>query len=416
MQAQLDTSSPPSDAASGRAGGSTRAPAPLHQGKRPKGRLGTTTKSTSAPAVDVDPETGEIRYRRDPYAKWAEQAAARTALPGHRIHVCMRHVREDRGAVDVMQSRKTGGSYFAGVMACGSVWVCPVCARKIQAVRAAEVRAGIEEAKSRGWQVVMVTQTVRHSRQDQLSSLLRRFTEALGKFKGQRAYSRVSERFGIEGSIRGLEVTWGEQNGWHPHSHTLLFLSGDSTGLEDALTPLWENAVRRAGLPEGNRHALMVGDASEVEEYLTKMADTGYYWGPEEELVKAHSKRGRQGRFTPFDFLRDYIDTDSKRSLALFREFAQVFHGRRQLYWSKGLKQELLGTDGLTDEQIAESVGEQDDLLAGIDIPTWRYIRRRNLQRTVLEVADQHGRDGLNRLLEVYERKVRSEERLLPLV
>lgn len=370
--------------------------------------LGTTTKSASASEL-VDVETGEIVVEHDVYAKWAEQAAARSALPGHRLQVCMRHIRQDRGEVDVLQSKKSKRAYFAGVMACGSVWVCPVCARKIQAVRAAEVRAAIDAAKARGWRVAMLTQTVRHSRQDSLKTLLSKFTEALRRFKGPRAYRRLSEAHGIRGSIRALEVTWGEVNGWHPHSHTLIFYEhGKLADLEAGMRDLWADAVERVGLPQGNEHALVVGDASDVEEYLTKMASQSYRWGPEDELVKAHSKKARGSRFTPFDFLRSHLEAPSKRMLALFAEFANSFHGRRQLVWSRGLKQELLGNDGPSDQEIAESIGENDELLAHIPLEIWVHIRRHNLQRVVLEVADHHGKDGLLQLLELYGRKVRN--------
>lgn len=377
---------------------------------RPPGPpLGTTTKSASASTSRVDLETGEIIVQGDPYAKWAEQSTARVALPGHRIQVCMRHVRTDRYEVEVHQSEKSRRSYFSGVMACGSVWVCPVCARKIQAVRAAEVRAAIEEATGRGWQVAMVTQTVRHSRQDILETLLGQFSDALRRFKGRRAYTRLSKAHGIKGSIRALEVTWGQANGWHPHSHTILFLEGgDLVRLEEELRQVWAAAVDAVGLPRGNDHGLVVGDAADVETYLTKQATEGYRWGAEDELVKAHSKRGRGGRFTPFDFLRAYLDEpDSGQMLALFAEFAYTFHGRRQLVWSNGLKRELLGADGLSDQEIADSLGENDSLLGNISLEVWRYIRRRNFQAEVLKVADLHGADGLRRLLEVYEGKVR---------
>ena len=39
------------------------------------------------------------------------------------------------------------------------------------------------------------------------------------------------------------------------------------------------------------------------------------------------------------DFLRAYLaDGQDKQAAALFQEFAQVFKGKRQLHWSKGLK------------------------------------------------------------------------------
>jgi len=321
----------------------------------------------------------------------------------------MRHVRADRREVDVRRSQKSGRPYYAGLMACGSVWTCPVCAPKIQAVRAAEVRAAID-----AWQgtVVLLTQTVPHRRDkdghtEPLRPLLGRFTDASQRFKRGAPYKRASKRLGIAGSIRALEVTDG-RNGWHPHAHTILFLNGRSVSLKSIhgeLFKLWESAAARAGF-EGHLSpdAFSVQDASKVRNYVTKMG-TEYRWGPEHELVKAHSKTASRG-LSPFDFLRFYDpDIDAKRSgryLARFAEYADAFHGRRQLVWSDGLKKLLLGTEGLTDEQIAESIGEADAVLARIPLADWTIIRKHNLQGHVLEVVNRYGASGLEHLLEVY--------------
>lgn len=314
----------------------------------------------------------------------------------------MRHVREDRNEVDVRRSGKSERPYFAGLMSCGSVWVCPVCAPKIQAVRAAEVRAALD-----AWQgtTVLLTQTVPHTRQDELQPLLGRFTDALQRFKRGSPYKRASKRLGIAGSIRALEVTDG-RNGWHPHAHTILLLNGHSTSrksLHEGLFPLWASAAARAGFDKDlSPDAFNVQDASKVRTYVTKMG-TEYRWGAEHELVQAHSKTGRALSNTPFDLLRLYEPTpDHGRFLARFAEYALTFHGRRQLVWSDGLKKQLLGTEGLTDEQIADSIGEADAVLARICLNDWAVIRKHNLQGHVLEVVNEFGASGLEHLLSVY--------------
>jgi hypothetical protein len=54
-----------------------------------------------------------------------------------------------------------------------------------------------------------------------------------------------------------------------------------------------------------------------------------------------------------------------------------------------------VGSEGLTDEQIAESVGEQDAVLASITLEDWKLIRQRNLQGRILQAADLAGRLGV---------------------
>jgi hypothetical protein len=306
--------------------------------------------------------------------------------------------------VQVRESEKSGKAYYANLMTCGSVWTCPVCAPKIQAVRAAEVRQAIGQWIAQGGSVVLLTQTVPHTRRDDLQTLLESFTSALSKFKAGSPYKRLADRYGIEGSIRGLEVTYGV-NGWHPHAHTILFISRavDLRQLHADLFRRWESAACRAGF-EGSLSpsAFDVQDASKVKTYVTKMGSE-YQWNAEHELVKAHSKSGSSGTMTPFDMLRSYVvDPDDGRLLALFAEYADNFHGRRQLVWSDGLKRRLLGTDGSTDEEVAASVGEADPVLARITLEDWHIINRYKLQGEVLQIASVHGVEGLRHLLNIY--------------
>ncbi len=360
--------------------------------------LDNTTKSASL----FDPETGEITLQHDPTLKWQLQSIVRLALPGHRIQTCMRHLRPDRREVQVRESQKSGKAYFAGLMSCGSVWTCPVCAPKIQAVRAQEVKAAIDV-----WEgsVFLLTQTVPHTRQDALEPLLDAFTLALRKFKGCKGYTNAQKRHFISGSIRALEITDG-RNGWHPHAHTIIFCESRHTDLDQLradLFPLWESAARRAGFTKKlSPQAFDIQDARAVCQYVTKLG-TEYEWGAHHELTKAHSKRGHGSSMTPFDMLRSYLDSpDDGRLLARFAEFAYCFHGKRQLVWSDGLKKRLLGTDGLTDCQIAESLGEADPVLARITLEEWRIIRRNDLQAHVLSVVQTFGRTGLTSLLAAY--------------
>jgi hypothetical protein len=317
----------------------------------------------------------------------------------------MRNLRADRKLVQVKRSDQSGKTYYAGLMACGSVWCCPVCAPKIQAVRALEVRAAIDQWTAQGGAVVLLTQTVPHSQRDQLETLLKQFADASQRFKRGSPYKRACKRLGLAGSIRAMEATDGA-NGWHPHAHTILFLNGLSVShksIHGELFKLWELAAARAGF-EGqlSPDAFDVQDASKVKNYVTKMG-TEYQWNAEHELVKAHSKSGSSHSMTPFDMLRRYLEVpDDGRLLARFAEYASNFHGKRQLVWSDGLKKRLLGTEGLTDQQVADSIGEIDPVLAEISYPDWKLIRRRNLQGRVLQVVADFGRDGLDHFLAEY--------------
>lgn len=372
-------------------------------------RLGARTppgaaldKSTSIASArgQLDESTGELKSVVDATLKWQLQAVARLALGvKHRLRICYRHTRPDWSEVQV-RGAEDWRAYYAGLMTCGSVWVCPVCATKIQSVRASEVRRGID-----AWAgvVLLLTLTVPHTRQDDLGALLGCFNDAYRRFTAGRAYKSLKGLYRLSGSVRALEVTYSDINGWHPHAHVLLFLEQpcDLEGLAGGLFERWQSATRRAGFGELSRSAFSLQDGSAVRTYVTKMGQE-YLWGAEHELVKSHTKRGRgAARFTPFDFLRAYLlEPDEGRLLYLFGEFAAVFHGRNQLVWSRGFKRSLIGSDGLTDEQVADSIGELDPVLASISLGDWWLVRRGNLQAQVLQVVQDFGREGLKHLLE----------------
>ncbi len=66
----------------------------------------------------------------DPTVKWQLQVIARSLLNGdYCIRICHRHCRPDWQEVQVREGQRF--PYYAGLMACGLLWVCPVCAAKV---------------------------------------------------------------------------------------------------------------------------------------------------------------------------------------------------------------------------------------------------------------------------------------------
>ena len=387
-------------------GGSTRAAARV--GPRVGGSsLDTSTNNCATPShtaflgAPVDKSTGEILPRWDPLRKWELQSAGKRLLPGHRLGVCMAGIRPDWQQVEVRQSSESGRCYYSGLMACGSVWACPVCAAKIQKVRSAELRQAIAAAAALGLSVAMLTLTIPHTRHDQLSELLEGFTGALGALlRGRKWTKELRPAYGIAGYVRALEVTWGEASGWHPHAHVLLFLEAgaDLAQLADALFPSWETAVKNRGLGQVSRAAFTLQDGTYANRYVTKLG-TELEWGPAEELTRGHTKSASGPRYSPFDLLGEYAYNADTRAGALFREYVEVFHGRRQLQWSQGLKRQLLDTEGLTDAEIADSLGQADAVLATLTPDDWLLVRRAGKRGTLLLVAELHGAQGVRLLL-----------------
>lgn len=341
----------------------------------------------------------------DSLLKWELQNVARRFLPrGHRLAKCHRIRRADSN-IEVRMSEERGKAFYAGVQTCGLVWLCPVCAPKIQAYRAAELALAIEQASRLGLIVELVTFTAPHSRSDRLADLEEKAGKAFRSMTDGRPYRRLAAELGIVGSVSSGEVTWGELNGWHPHRHMLRFRKpGPAGGSRHKLADhdreifeLWRGAVERHGLGKADVRGFSVEDGSKAHEYVQKMATEAvrFRWGTEDEMARSHTKRGRFGNLTPFDFLRMGAAGVEGPWQRLWREYAEAYKGKTQLRWSKGLRSRLGVTETATDEQLAESLGETWSWARHLTDDDWRVVRASNARGKLLQAAELAGREGV---------------------
>lgn len=355
-----------------------------------------------------DPETGEVLARFDRLAKWEMQARARALLPSQkRLGKCHRVRYSTEVGVEVRRAKESGKAFYGGLIACGLVWLCPVCAPKVQSVRAAEVAEAIEYWEKCGGIVELVTYTVPHHRSQRLEELDTAVRNAYRSMTGSRAYRELAQDLEVIGTIVAPEVTWGAETGWHPHLHVLRFRRSDRAGgrqdartdaaPDSALFELWRAAVVRAGLEAPSIRAFKVQNGTRAAEYVAKMGTDTYTWGTHDELVRSHTKKGREGRFTPFDFIRNSLADLEGPWGSLWRDYAAVYRGRRQLRWSPGLKDFLGATESRQDEEIAASLGEAYWLLAELSDDDWKLVRGSGprARGELLEVAELHGQEGI---------------------
>lgn len=322
----------------------------------------------------------------------------------HRTCWCCRTV---NGESVVVKRRTDGmGARLAGVGTCGSVWSCPVCAAKITEARRAELMAGMARAKSLGLSAFLVTLTTPHGRNQALVDLLPAFQDALTHWKNSVTYKAVKKIAQRAGSIRSLEVTWGEANGWHPHTHDLTYAKGDLIELLDrrikaddpdsTLRVQWFKSLRKFGLcTDGQRadvleHGIDVRDGSYAAEYVAKYGReaTSEGWGLSGELTKSHAKLGKRGdRFTPFQLLQ-WAKTGDKQAAALFIEFSSAFIGKRMLSYSPKLKI-TLGTGDISDEALAamETPMPDEESAGTLSVDDYHEVVKRGAVPDLLDYA-----------------------------
>lgn len=359
------------------------------------GSLGTTYEITSG--FPSGEEQGKAILRR--LERYRLQFVARALLAGHRIQVCLRFMTAERDLVEVWKSREHRRAHYKGLMICGSVWVCPVCAAKVSEGRRTEMLEAVQTWRDRGGRVLLLTQTVPHHAGQGLKEVLEGFQRARSYERRHWRWRKVKEALGIAGSVRALEVTWGG-NGWHVHVHELLFVQGDAPHLAvmefDCLAS-WQGACEAVGVDTPNGHGVRLHDGTYAAEYASK-------WGIADEVTKAHVKRGRGEHLGPWDLLRRVYETvslgkgDSIAARA-FKEYADTFKGRRQLVWSRGLRALLGLVKESSDEELAEG-GDDDALLLGsLSRRQWVAVRDAEKRGELLEVATEEGWAGVLRLV-----------------
>lgn len=370
--------------AHGSSGGVTEPPAAEQGGDSCSGvRSGGDSCSGSSSDTSLGINTN---YVTPPLVtRYMLQAAARELLPAERVAKCLRV--PISSSVQVLYSAAVKAAHYRGLMICGSIWTCPVCASKISERRRVELQEALGVYGSSGGRVVMATFTMQHSDADSLQSLLTAFLGALRRLRQGAAWERVTSRFGVVGSVRALEVTHGG-SGWHPHAHVLFFLPKDVDldGLTVVLRKRWLSFLNARGFDASWDIGLDIREADNlVGDYVAKL---GSEWTIAHELTKANIKRAAGANRSMAQLLVDYIVLGDSAAGLLWSEYAKLFKGKRHLQWTDGLRARLLpDKEELTDEALAAEVDQTAVLLALLTLDQWRVVVANDARAELLLVA-----------------------------
>lgn len=322
------------------------------------------------------------------------QSAARELLPREGVARCMRatYPRDDgTSSVDILYSPIKHAAHLAGVQACKSVWLCPVCAAKISERRREDLAAGLSNwltfTTGERRRVLLVTFTLAHDAGDNLSTVFTALKRARGLLVGGRASMAFRAQWGIVGTVRGLELTHGI-NGWHPHLHVLMFFDREVPIIpfEAAIKLRWSECVSSAGRYASWEHGCDVRFSdSDISAYIAKWGSDPK-WTTAHEMTKGVTKTGRRKGRTPAQLLADYVigDTEAGR---LWLQYAVNMKGERQLVWSKDLRSRLGLDVEKSDEEIADEQDEIAVILASLTTGAWRVVLAQDKRGELLSVA-----------------------------
>jgi hypothetical protein len=294
-------------------------------------------------------------------------------------------------------------------MRCGSGWLCTICGVQVSEFDRTEIELGMSNLTARNGRALMVTYTHGHGREHKLAWLMERQREALRWMASHRRFKELSEHYGRIGQVRASEITLGAANGWHPHVHDLWMLdpittkvgtlkqrsikAKDLKHIKNVLFELWHEACERFGLPLPSiEHGVNVKEAWSPADYMSKFGrETN--WGSGRELTKGHTKKGKPGRYTPFDLLRGVLPWYLSRDL--WREYATATYRKSRVRWSKGLREAVGLPKSKTDaqkvakqQQVAE---RRSELVTMVPREDWKVILRAHARAQFLSVIEDGG-------------------------
>lgn len=367
---------------------------PLQRGSAKRAPLENYAGNAAPPLTSDDAG----RSRRARRYRWRE------ALWEHSVHERVRKCgRVLRGDLVGVRSGPGGGG-FSGLCTCGSPWADPVCNSKIMWRRSVDLGVGLARHYAAGGSAIFMTRTIRHHRHEPLEVLWDAVLAAWRSMTMSAGWKRSAARLGVVGHVRVVEVTDGD-NGWHVHIHAVVLLSGAVGG--DSLDAFaawsaeaWSRAVVRQGRPAPlavAQHLRLVTDVADaINEYVTKVSDLGL------ELTQTQSKvaRGAHKTLPVWEHLRAFAEDGDLDALKRWHQWERGAHGRKQMTWSRGLRDRLgLGRDLADEEIVTEEVGDAD--LLWITAEGWRrVVRSPGLQSRILDAADV-GPGALRSLLDL---------------
>ena len=281
-----------------------------------------------------------------------------------------------------------GRVYYQGLLKCGNIWRCPVCNYKITQRRQLEVfkycDTWFKESKIN--KISFITLTVHHTKTMTLKKTLELLIDEYRRLQRTKVYKRLKEQHGIIGFIKSLEITYNDNNGWHPHIHLLLFHSSDNIEtLHQEITDLWIKREKTRASVKGQMCKEVFGNKG-ISEYVTK-------WDTSKEMTQGSFKLGRGESITGFQMLKLLVankfetDLDRKRTQGLFKTYCRITQGKHKISVSPTLKKTLQEVVVMEDAKILEDE-KSEELLLRIEQKMWEIITEHELEAEILNVVE----------------------------
>lgn len=244
-------------------------------------------------------------------------------------------------------------------------------------MRARDVRQILSKVADTDGSASLITLTMRHRAGMPLAGLWESLRYSWDAATSGKAWKNSKDKLGVRGHIRTVEATHGE-HGWHLHIHAVVIFE-DETSLEVmehlgmGMFTRWASALDRKGLSSvAEKGGLDVRKVRMSGESLDSIAD--YISKISFEVTSPSTKDGRYGNRAPFAVLRDALETGLADDVELWWEWEKASHGRKQVTYSRGLRDWARLDQERTDEEIVAEDLRGEDVLA-ICPESWPLVR-----------------------------------------
>jgi hypothetical protein len=303
--------------------------------------------------------------------------------------------------LSVLNGQRVAG--MTGLAHCGSVWACPACSAKIATRRAEELADVMRHALEQGCSASMVTLTMRHHEGQTLKQCWDALSKAWARVTSGKQWVSDQAAAGLHGWVKAVEVTHGK-NGWHVHIHVLMIWErpisqAAAERVGERMWNRWSRGLQRYGFDslrdfgglDVRMATLKPGTGTGLHEYFVKLSH---------EITGGQAKLAKGGGRTPFQILSDAVEGLAD-DLEHWWEWERASLGRRQIAWSKGLRDWAELMPEQSDEEIAQEELLGEDLLM-FSGEGWRKLRRSS--DDVCDVYDAAERGGLAAAGQVLDR------------
>lgn len=326
------------------------------------------------------------------------------------VKYCSRFLHEVNNVFAVVKISKKGNPYFSGVDTCKNKWACPVCRERSERRNIPKIEKCLHHAyaEAENKQMIMVTYTLPHNREQSLEYLINVFNKSLRRMKDRSVYSKLMDSVGYikNAFIKSVETTFSHQNGWHYHQHECYLVDKDidEKYFKKQIIKLWVDSVKRSGLDipsirDFKKYGTDVMFNCHASSYLQK-SGIGT-WGVDRELSRGSTKQAqREGGYSVFEL----ASSDDAFLNDKFIEYARATKGRVSFkigeYFQSVLRLE-------SDEETEARQEQESADLFFLHHTIYNYVYNKDLRAYILFLTKNRGVDVVeNFLRSCYEREL----------